>query len=544
MNNNKTTIIVIIAIVAVCWCLLVSCCASTLFVVSKQNIQEAVRDYYGSGTKQPGLATAAPTATAEPTATAKPTATAVPVNATENDGQKQTDDTESLTPPDTAETAAVEVPVTAAEDTEETPVEAEAAPSDGAKVDMSAEITSDITAEKPAGEKRELSDEEKTIIEATELIRELSAEDKFAPVYLTTEELRAQLMKDIEAESNEAYANENGLFRILGFVPDDFDLKQFYVDLYAEQIAGYYDPEVNQMYLISDMSDYENASTLAHEYTHYLQYNTSAFADALNLDNVPDDEYGERSIIINAITEGDATLAEALLDADVLLEDYDDIDGMEEYSSSIFDSAPKYFQDNLLFPYSYGFDFVWYMYLQGGWDAVNALYENVPESVEQIMHPEKYLKDHPVDINPEPFRSAIVKNENDVVAETVLNEADILMLLTSAYDENWRITDRQAAAAAEGWGGGYYIYTSNDQGELLFTKLVWDSVADAQEAETAFKLYSDARFETAVSKSEWKSSDGSSVYLIRRDDILYWMILPAGFDSAEILELVNNGMAM
>ncbi len=532
MNNNKTTIIVIIAIVAVCWCLLVSCCASTLFVVSKQNIQEVVQNYSNNDNKQPILENA------------EPTTTVVPMNETENVEQENTDAADFTKTPDSVEPTADEDHVTPSEDTEEAPIEADADPSDGVKVEMTAEITSADTTEKPAGEKRELSDEEQTIIEATEKTRELSAEDKFAPVYLTTEELRAQLMKEVEAESDENYAKETGLFRILGFVPDDFDLKQFYVDLYAEQIAGYYDPKENQMYLISDMSDYENASTLAHEYTHYLQYNNSEFADALNLDDLPKNEYGERSIIINAITEGDATLAEALLDVDILLENYDDIDDPEENTSSVFDSAPKYFQDNLLFPYSYGFDFVWYAYLQGGWDAVNALYENVPESVEQIMHPEKYLKDHPVDINPEPFRSAIVKDEKDVVAETVLNEADVLTLLSSAYDPNWRISERQATVASEGWGGGYYIYTSNDQGELFFTKLVWDSVDDAKEAETAFKLYSDARFETAVSKSEWKSSDGSSVYLVRRDDILYWMILPSGFDSTEILELVNNGMSM
>lgn len=525
MNNNKTTIIVIIAIVAVCWCLLASCCASTLFVVSKHSIQEIVQDLHNNDSQQPILENAEPE---------KPKPSATEPAVTESDAAA----------PDTAEPSATEVPVTKPDGTEEAPIEAEAAPSDGAEVEMTAEITSADTAERASDEKRELSDEEEIIIEATEKTRELTAEDKFAPVYLTTDELRAQLLKDIEAESDEDYAKETGLFRIFGFVPDNFDLKQFYVDLYAEQIAGYYDPQENQMYLISDLSDYENASTLAHEYTHYLQYNTSEFADALNLDNVSEDEYGERSIIISAITEGDATLTEALLDVDSLLEDYYDIDDAEDFSSTIFDSAPKYFQDDLLFPYSYGFDFVWYTYLQGGWDAVNALYENVPESVEQIMHPEKYLKDHPININPEPFRSVIVKNEKDVVAETVLNEADILMLLSSAYDSNWRISDRQATTAAEGWGGGYYIYTSNDEGDLLFTKIVWDSVDDAKEAETAFKLYSDARFETAVSKSEWKSSDGSSVYLVRQDDILYWMILPEGFDSAEILELVNNGMAM
>ncbi len=515
--SNKTIVILIIAIAAICCCWLVSCCAGTLFVISRQSVEETVQDYYynNGSDEQPILENAEPAATATPVV------------------ETVEETVEEVIPTETA--------------TEEA-IEAEAAPTEEAPVEMKAEITADETAEaKPAGETRELSDVEELIINTTEMTRELSTDQKFAPVYLTTDELREQLMNDLDAETDEEYAKETGLYRILGFVPDNFDLKQFYVDLYAEQIAGFYDTEENQMYLMSDLSDYENATTLAHEYTHFLQYNTPKFAEGLDLDSVSDEEYGERSVIISALTEGDATLVEALIDTDDLLEDYDeayDDDDYETSSSSVYDSAPKYFQDNLLFPYYYGFDFVWYMYAQGGWDAVNKLYEDVPETVEQIMHPEKYLKDHPVDINPEPFRSAIVKDEKDIVAETVLNEADILQIFTSAYKEDWRISDRQAAVAASGWGGGYYIYTSNNDGELLFTKTVWDSEDDAEEAETAFKLYSDARFETAVSKSEWKDADGSSVYLIRQDDILYWMILPEGFDSASVLDLINNGLAM
>ncbi len=514
--SNKTIVIIIAAIAAICCCWLVSCCAGTLFVLSRQSVEETVQDYYNNGSDQPILENA------------EPAATATPVVETETVKETVEETVEEAVPTETA--------------TEEA-VEAEAAPTEEAPVEMKVEITAE-----PVGETRPLSEVEEFIIDMTEMTRELSTDQKFAPVYLTTDELREQLMNDINAETDEEYAKENGLLRILGFVPENFDLKQFYVDLYAEQIAGFYDTEKNQMYLMSDLSDYENATTLAHEYTHYLQYNTPKFAEGLNLDSAPDDEYGERSIIISALVEGDATLVEALLDTDDLLEDYDEDydydDDDYETSSDVFDSAPKYFQDDLLFPYYYGFDFVWYMYAQGGWDAVNKLYENVPESVEQIMHPEKYLKDHPVDINPEPFRSAIVKDEKDIIAETVLNEADILQLFTSGYKDDWRISDRQAAVAAEGWGGGYYLYTSNADGELLFAKTVWDSEYDAEEAETAFKLYSDARFETAVSKSEWKDADGSSVYLIRQDDILYWMILPEGFNSADILDLINNGVAM
>jgi hypothetical protein len=41
-------------------------------------------------------------------------------------------------------------------------------------------------------------------------------------------------------------------------------------------------------------------------------------------------------------------------------------------------------------PYSDGPKFVRGIYNEGGWDAVNAVYENPPTSTEQVIHPEKY----------------------------------------------------------------------------------------------------------------------------------------------------------
>ena len=79
-----------------------------------------------------------------------------------------------------------------------------------------------------------LSQAEKAIIEATEKTRGLSAETKFAPVYQTEDELREYMIKQLEDVSDEDMRNELELYNILGFAPGDFDLHQFYVDMYTE----------------------------------------------------------------------------------------------------------------------------------------------------------------------------------------------------------------------------------------------------------------------------------------------------------------------
>ena len=146
------------------------------------------------------------------------------------------------------------------------------------------------TAEQPI---EGLTAEEQKIIQLTEETRGISAETKLAPVYKTADELRQDLIEQLEETTDEDLAKELALYNILGFAPEDFDLRQFYVDIYTEQIAGFYDPDENTMYLITDIDPRENALTLAHEYTHYLQYNYEPFDEVLNYDDDFCEENGE-----------------------------------------------------------------------------------------------------------------------------------------------------------------------------------------------------------------------------------------------------------
>ena len=390
-----------------------------------------------------------------------------------------------------------------------------------------------------------LTETEMKIIQVTESTRGITAAEKLAPVYKTKEELRQPLTEQLSEVTDEELAEELGLFEILAFAPKGFDLRRFYIDLYTEQIAGFYDTEKNEMNLVKDISDYENALTLAHEYTHYLQYNNPDFDETLNYDDEFCKENGETCIIIDSLVEGDASLTENLIDAkNTIMKGQGTSSNITSADSSVYDSAPKFFQDSLLFPYVYGFDFVSYYYLQGGFEAVNDLFINLPQSIEQIIHPEKYLKDTPVNVTLEPFKSIISRDFN-IIKDDIMNESDIMMLLGSAYNSDWQLSERQAKAGAEGWGGGSYIFANNEAGEpLFFSKIAWDSVAESEEAETVFRLYCDKRFGPQTSADSWTDTDGSSVYLIRDEDILYWMILPESYQSGDLTDLIRYGSAL
>ena len=76
---------------------------------------------------------------------------------------------------------------------------------------------------------------------------------------------------------------------------------------------------------------------------------------------------------------------------------------------------------------------------------------------------------------------------------------------------------------------------------MFFSKIVWDDENEAKEAETLFAIYLDKRFGESDDNKIWKTEDQSASYLIRQNDVLYWMILPGNFDSENMINLLENG---
>ena len=387
-----------------------------------------------------------------------------------------------------------------------------------------------------------ITDSQREIIEKAEEIRGLSAKGDFNLVFRTQEQLREQLINDLlENTTEQDFQDENDLMSLLGFIPDGMDLKSFYLDFYSEQIAGFYDTEENRMYLIDGGSVTENSLTLAHEYTHFLQFDHFDLEGKLNYNSDYCEDNAEDCLIIDAVLEGDATLTEIMLSAEPDLELYQETSSDPE--TSVFDSAPKYYQNYLLFPYQYGYDFVARFYQQGGFDAVNELYNTPPESIEQVMHPEKYLKDKPIEVLFDPFQDVIAES-CELIYDNVFNEADLLWFLNSAYDENWRLTDRTAKQAAEGWGGGSFQFARCDGEPIFFAKTVWDTKKDASELYSSLEEYNDKRWTASDRNQYWQGKDGEQIFIEQQDDIVYLMIASESFDPQQLINLVQSGQSL
>lgn len=187
----------------------------------------------------------------------------------------------------------------------------------------------------------------------------------------------------------------------LGVLSPDTDLRTLLGDLLDAQVAGFYIPETDELVVRTAAGDGLGAVdqiVLAHELEHALADQALGIPD---LEPRPGDSDGQLATL--AVVEGDASLVMNLWAlrnlslADQLGLAFDPTlltaqEGMEE--------APHFLAAQLLFPYLDGLDFVCEVFRDGGWEAVDRLYGDPPESSAQVMEPQRYLADEQPDAAP------------------------------------------------------------------------------------------------------------------------------------------------
>jgi hypothetical protein len=283
----------------------------------------------------------------------------------------------------------------------------------------------------------------------------------------------------------------------LGLITPTFDLRDFYTQLYEEQLLGFYDIEEDRMVLIAgeDFGPLERM-TYAHEYTHARQDATYDIDNRLGYNDESCDQDSERCAAIQALLEGDASLASAFwMMGNASETEQQQIMAESSAPQPVLESAPLFLQKEFVFPYEKGTEFVGKLYEQGMWPAVNAAYENPPVSTEQILHPERYPDDVPLEVIL-PDLLPVLGEGWELLDSDTLGEFYTYLMLTAGVDPKARIADGVAQKAAEGWGGDRFdVYHNKGTGQtVLVLKSQWDSSGEAVEFATQLKQHVLARF--------------------------------------------------
>jgi hypothetical protein len=319
-----------------------------------------------------------------------------------------------------------------------------------------------------------------------ETLRGLKARHSIRFELADAEHVRAYVKRAMEEQYAPGELAHEGLaMQALGLVPAGLDYTALLLDLLQEQVGGYYDPKAEVFYLAAWMGTEAQGPVIAHELTHALQdqnFDLDAFQERLR-------GHSDAMLARAAVAEGDASLVMLLdsvgalgleIEPSALGLDGPLADMLVQASAAQYPTlarAPRALRESLLFPYLKGMSFVSAVRARGGWKAVDGLYQRLPESSEQIMHPEKYLD------RPDPPTAVTLRALEELTPEgwalffeDELGEAMSVQLLAA-----WGVGDEAARLAAAGWDGDRFRAYQHGA-DLGWAGLwVWDTEQDAVE---------------------------------------------------------------
>jgi hypothetical protein len=141
--------------------------------------------------------------------------------------------------------------------------------------------------------------------------------------------------------------------------------------------------------------------------------------------------------------------------------------------------APPIVSESMIFPYFKGAVFCSRLVNDGGWKSIDEAYRSLPQSTEQILHPEKFRgnPDRPMSIDLGALKPGAEWKE---LGRNVLGEMQMAVMLRK----------NGGASAAAGWDGDRYAIFEGPKNRLgLVWLTTWDSEDDAREFVTGYVHY-------------------------------------------------------
>lgn len=318
-------------------------------------------------------------------------------------------------------------------------------------------------------------------------------------VALFQEELPAEKLTPVERAA-----------KAFKLIPLEMDLATYYPKLLTSQVGGFYEPKKKFLVLVDreggllgpEMAKKVSPATsqrlsetaLLHELVHALQdqhYDLTKYGH--------DTPMSDAAAARLALIEGDATLAmqsylmgidlermpgavqSAKVNAEEPLRAIELMPGMP--GAKELAEAPAFLRDSLLFSYNQGLVFALTLRMEGGQKLLDhAFSKDPPQSTEQILHPEKWLKarDNPIQIEVPDL--ALVLPGYKKLAEGSMGEFGTRLVLMEHLGDAER---EQCQRVAAGWGGDAFVLYSRDKDDILAWVTEWDTKQDAKEFENA-----------------------------------------------------------
>ena len=320
------------------------------------------------------------------------------------------------------------------------------------------------------------------------------------------EQLEKYINQRMAEDEDAARLKRSGIvLKKFGLLPADFNIETYIVQLYREQVAGYYDPKTKTIYLLDWVDPELQKAVLAHELTHALQdqnFDLMKWADWGNsrrgatkslTEAVADDEdragrqslmEGQAMVMLMEYTL--APMGRTLEDSPMIV-DAMKAGMLDAPDSPVFSAAPLYLREALTFPYRYGLDFVRVMMEKRGKDfAFKTTFKNPPHDTREVMMPDVYLAGEHVPVFEATDFGKYFGDEYERYDLGSIGQFDTMVMLKTYASE--QVSQRLAPQ----WRGGYYYAvqkkgTHGDNIAVIYPSR-W---ADQNSAQEFAKIYSD-----------------------------------------------------
>lgn len=377
------------------------------------------------------------------------------------------------------------------------------------------------------------------ILKEVSKLRELPIKRPVTAGYRSRADLERDLIQDFDESLPPAEAAaQTKMLVALALVPKDFKLRDEMLKLLTEQVAGFYRPKTGEFVLTEGTSSddaEEQETVIAHELTHALQ---DQHFDLKRFEK-PMKGQGDRELAIHSLIEGDATVVMLVYNlggttrlfdlpfslTDLMMAEMKD----DPKKTPALAAAPKALKQTLIFPYAGGAGFVQALVKKGGWARVSQAFTDLPESTEQILHPEKYLAgEHPIQVTVADPGKLLGDGWKEVTRD-VNGEFGYRLILGEFLD------DAESKRAAAGWGGDTSVLFENPKtGELLLVHhTVWDTSMEAAEFFDAYTDRTAKRLPTEKVKMPTRTLRNIGNVRVERvdNDVLILEGIPAGADA-------------
>jgi hypothetical protein len=267
----------------------------------------------------------------------------------------------------------------------------------------------------------------------------------------------------VKEEYAQRFVQEEMSMKKLGFIPRDFNLKEFVTKSSGQEIAGYYDPETKTISLLNWVPVDRQEPILAHELTHALQdqnYDLTKWMKAAQ--RAKGGAEDESAVARKAVVEGQAMVTyvdymlkpvgRTLQDTPDLLYAMEDTSVKAMIDSQLMHDSPMVMREAGAFAYKEGLIFEGELLHKGGKQmAFAGAFAHPPRNSHEVLHPETYINHEKLPALRIPDMKGVLSSEYEVYDSGSIGELDVRALLKQ-YGER-----KIAENLSSEWQGGTYV---------------------------------------------------------------------------------------